>query len=539
MQDSARQSAQLLFRKVHDAKVSAAPLLQAALLRVHGRLHCVSLLVGLATGILFMLMMVLLHSVAGRGLGHNHPFQRRGLDLNRWHRAEGMLIAENVDPPKLLPQLHYEHLASMRETKFHEILKDRWSPVGFSKPYLRADRTSWCNLTRSDAAAMNDEAVADVRRALAEVEYYPLRLDHHVASFRTAATAVKLGENNGCPTPRLNQLMLQLFHYSTVEMDPNSGNGTSLLALRDGLHATWRELERWEASHARVALWRGVVSEYFDFPAPGQFQRFYAMAKSLDPSIGNEYFHPQYNGRLVGSPSTRMSQRILARHMIQVLVFYEFAPALGASASLPFHATQEFRSKWYAHLSASLPKFVLACVTTAYRQLADLQLLNNVDHPKGPATDDSSGDVVNTFLNVRIGELISRLSGIAVRPSYGYTALYRPGDTLQAHTDRKACEFTISILIEAYPTIYPCSLYLADAPLKIDDDYVGYFLDAPAKWVRVVSIVGDIAILRGRAVNHWRPRLPANVTCSTLLLHYTGGPPLTEDWTQPSHQKKP
>lgn len=46
-----------------------------------------------------------------------------------------------------------------------------------------------------------------------------------------------------------------------------------------------------------------------------------------------------------------------------------------------------------------------------------------------------------------VSDLIRRV----VVPSYSYLALYRGGATLDPHTDRDACEYTISLCIDATP----------------------------------------------------------------------------------------
>jgi hypothetical protein len=105
-------------------------------------------------------------------------------------------------------------------------------------------------------------------------------------------------------------------------------------------------------------------------------------------------------------------------------------------------------------------------------------------------------------LRHRITEALGGWPGDATdraMPSYCYALRYTPGSELLRHTDRKQCEWTISILIDDGGYEWP--LIIEGAPL-------------------VCREPGD-AIIYQRTMQHWRKPLPADAKPYTvLLLHY-------------------
>ncbi|MFF0753105.1 sulfotransferase [Streptomyces sp. NPDC004267] len=110
------------------------------------------------------------------------------------------------------------------------------------------------------------------------------------------------------------------------------------------------------------------------------------------------------------------------------------------------------------------------------------------------------------FFHHQFAEVVGRLAGRPVRPSYAYVSAYRGGAVLDRHVDREQCEFTVSLLLgESGPGIP------GGWPL---------LLDGAHGRVSLVQRPGEAVLFRGTRVPHWRPPLPDGSTHTSLLFHY-------------------
>lgn len=114
---------------------------------------------------------------------------------------------------------------------------------------------------------------------------------------------------------------------------------------------------------------------------------------------------------------------------------------------------------------------------------------------------------VTRFMHQQLTTAISDIARTVVRPSYSYLSLYTGGAALDPHIDREACEYTVSLAIDASPepdaqVPWPLNLGLAEGSLAV--------------WQRL----GEGLLFRGRYLPHWRERLADGYTSSSVLLHY-------------------
>lgn len=113
---------------------------------------------------------------------------------------------------------------------------------------------------------------------------------------------------------------------------------------------------------------------------------------------------------------------------------------------------------------------------------------------------------LSRFFHHQFRDLVSRLAGRPVRPSYSYVSAYRGGAVLDRHTDREQCEYTVSLL-------------LGESGPGIDGGWP-LLLDTPQGRVSVIQQPGEAVLFRGTRVPHWRPPLPDGSTHTSLLFHY-------------------
>jgi hypothetical protein len=115
------------------------------------------------------------------------------------------------------------------------------------------------------------------------------------------------------------------------------------------------------------------------------------------------------------------------------------------------------------------------------------------------------GDPLMECLLLEYMSIVEEATGLSLSPSYSFYRVYRRGQELEPHTDREACEISISVCYE-YNYMgedYEWPLYMEQTP--------------------IVMKPGDMAIYRGCEVNHWRPVFSApedsyQVQC---FYHYT------------------
>jgi hypothetical protein len=101
-------------------------------------------------------------------------------------------------------------------------------------------------------------------------------------------------------------------------------------------------------------------------------------------------------------------------------------------------------------------------------------------------------------------EKIEKETGLTLKPMYAYNRLYLHGSELKPHTDREACEISVSILLnKSYKDkTYEWPLFMDGEPIVINEC--------------------DGVIYKGHEVEHWRLPFTQPDGCwhHQLFLHY-------------------
>ena len=97
---------------------------------------------------------------------------------------------------------------------------------------------------------------------------------------------------------------------------------------------------------------------------------------------------------------------------------------------------------------------------------------------------------------------MKKYTGVDLEPTYSYLRVYKNGDVLHKHTDRKACEYSVSLTLkrEAHDEIWP--LYL-----QTDKTY------------KTLLDEGDGLIYKGIENPHWRDEFKGG-RLAQVFLHY-------------------
>ena len=119
---------------------------------------------------------------------------------------------------------------------------------------------------------------------------------------------------------------------------------------------------------------------------------------------------------------------------------------------------------------------------------------------------------------------VAQVAGCELMPSYAYFRIYQQGDICRVHSDREACEHSLSLTVELGDNL-PWALSLEkrhlDRPLaNIDPDF------ADEAFASLPMSAGDAVMYRG--VNHRHGRLEPNPNSwsAHLFMHWVdaGGP---------------
>ncbi len=119
-------------------------------------------------------------------------------------------------------------------------------------------------------------------------------------------------------------------------------------------------------------------------------------------------------------------------------------------------------------------------------------------------------EILASFFHPQLANLVGRIAGEPVKPSYVYFASYLPGAALPRHTDREQCEFSISLLADYAPDPDGPSGW----PLYMENP-------AAPEVVHAADLgIGDAVVYRGRELVHYRKPLPEGHRSTSLFLHY-------------------
>jgi hypothetical protein len=103
-----------------------------------------------------------------------------------------------------------------------------------------------------------------------------------------------------------------------------------------------------------------------------------------------------------------------------------------------------------------------------------------------------------------IAPALGRLIGMDLAPTYSYTRIYAKGDVLRRHSDRAACEVSVSVSIEIPKGAPPSILHLK--PPNMAE-------------TTIEMLEGDGCVYAGTDVEHWREPFPEDGYIQ-LFLHF-------------------
>jgi hypothetical protein len=135
------------------------------------------------------------------------------------------------------------------------------------------------------------------------------------------------------------------------------------------------------------------------------------------------------------------------------------------------------------------------------------------DDPQAPETPSIHGDPVMESLLELLLPRIEAETGDKLFPTYSYFRVYRHGDVLHRHTDRPACEISLTLSLGYRPEA-------EQWPICLERDGVD---------LRVQLSPGDALLYKGVETPHWRERFNGE-HAAQVFLHYVRQAGPYQDW---------
>jgi hypothetical protein len=163
----------------------------------------------------------------------------------------------------------------------------------------------------------------------------------------------------------------------------------------------------------------------------------------------------------------------------------------------------------YLQLGGILPRYHVGSLRRYYRYHTRMGTFALGDD-QSPGRFVAYDEPTTKYVHQQLARTMSDVTRRVVVPSYNYLAFYQGGAVLDPHTDREACEYTLSLCIDATPDplvygAWPLGLMTRDGPIS------------------VALGIGEALLFTGRQLSHWRDRLPEGYTSSSVLFHFVDG----------------
>jgi hypothetical protein len=263
--------------------------------------------------------------------------------------------------------------------------------------------------------------------------------------------------------------------------------------------------------------WRGPPSDNLAIPdlADDSFLRPDSVVWVRDSATGAIWPYwagPEYIGFLAQMAPGQLVSASLPRHVrwvlanADILVSRDHAERKRSESHHygRFHAA-DFR-KGFVVVPHLIPPLHLGALRRYYRHRTRTGHIMLGDGQVGRRYA-AGNETVARYVQEQLVQAAGDIADATIKPSYAYFAAYQSGATLERHTDRAQCEYSITLLIDSTPEPAEQSPW----PIK---------LVTSRGTIAVWQYLGEALLYRGRRLPHYRDRLPAGCTSTSLLLHY-------------------
>lgn len=154
-----------------------------------------------------------------------------------------------------------------------------------------------------------------------------------------------------------------------------------------------------------------------------------------------------------------------------------------------------FKQTGYLHVPNLIPKSLCAIVNQYALFKEGLEFEASDEQVRGAHSiyGDTLMETVLHFLHSHM----EKHTGLELCPTYSYYRVYRPGMTLDRHTDRESCEISTTI----------CFGY--NYMNKQDYNWSMYVKTKENTEIKVIQNPGDLLVYKGCEIEHWRDSFEA------------------------------
>jgi predicted 2-oxoglutarate/Fe(II)-dependent dioxygenase YbiX len=165
----------------------------------------------------------------------------------------------------------------------------------------------------------------------------------------------------------------------------------------------------------------------------------------------------------------------------------------------------------YVHLKGFLDIENCKELTAELKRLVDQQ--ETVKDTQCPKSEAVHGAMAFDKLLVDLLPHFEKASGKRLYPTYSYARLYKPGEKLEIHTDRPACEISATLTLGFEGKAWP--IYMGD--------------EGGANASKIEMAVGDAVLYRGMEKHHWRKKFKGEWQAQ-VFLHYVDADGPHKEW---------
>jgi len=173
-------------------------------------------------------------------------------------------------------------------------------------------------------------------------------------------------------------------------------------------------------------------------------------------------------------------------------------------------AITQFQVQGYVHLSNFLDKSVCSELTTELKKIVAEG--KTIKDPQCPLSEAVHGVAIFDSLLEQLIPNFELTSGKRLIPTYAYARLYAPGEELEIHTDRPACEISATITLGFEGNPWP--IYMGD--------------EGGVNASEIMMDVGDAVLYRGCEKYHWRNKFEGKWQAQVFLHYVDANGPNTE-----------
>jgi len=136
-----------------------------------------------------------------------------------------------------------------------------------------------------------------------------------------------------------------------------------------------------------------------------------------------------------------------------------------------------------------------------------------------PGAYNIYGDHAMETLLMQLLPMIAKITGLDLVPCYSFARLYKKGNKLARHIDRKSCEISTTIHLGGELWSFYLDPTGKSGIKKIYSANKVQLKKKPPKGIRIILDPGDMLIYRGAELEHWRNPLKGAL-CGQTFLHY-------------------